>query len=1091
MIHSSGYLVMDKYTYPKRRQTDFAYQPGRIVRSQNRIAGRLRREDGEELLRTGRLDADTFFKTKAVPDLDGYTGFYLSGVGVEDRGQDAVCSVTFFDADAAESFQTVCPLQTLTKKPAFHLLPLTFAPAYLLVEVSGGTVEDLILGGCHVLNPLGIWGGQSYFYRAEGCTLSDAGTAIRLQLAGDGMLETPEFPDSSATAYNMLMPRRNTVYAVLDNQSDASAVTLAYTTYDHPEYSADATLTVPLEEGKHAYYFNLSATPLCHGRMRSFRLLFTGTGRVDVCSYSFEEEKAIETLGGRILSCHATEQTVTVRGTLNSETATAFTGGKIRIYAVTMADDRDVPTGNVLVGECDVSERFCIDDIPNSDGVISRLPYQFLAFAEKGDAWQKIDERFLIENYADFCPNPYAFRTPGYDVNVLNCGAKGDGFTDDTDAIQQAIDLAAKMGGGRVTVPGDDSLYGRRYIITNLLMRSLVELHIERGAVLWQSQNPYHYCYEVTYGHDGVIPGVNWTHCMHVCNLPMIQLHHLHKVKVTGFGVLRSMDTGSEEGVAMPGYSTGCPDRIHQITLGIYSVADLELSDFSIVRANNYHFSYYCTSRVYIANLKMYEVKCVSGDGPGCQSSHDVCITRCLFQSNDDGVNFTSSYHDPRGIVWWTSRPGEDNRIHRFLITNNYLNSGGGKAIAFITWGTSDPNQERTQISDIEAYGNYLIAVNPVGAWPDNPYNGKVPFDNSETDDYSPVTRVRILKNRYEGNCTVGPIHATDMITDCGIHSASDFRNGDFSLGGFANWNVVRNSHPGSARTVILADKRKGLLDECGEGKVSAVQGLCLEAGEHTFVAEVSCGDTGAVMFALRTDNGAVLAEKQIPAQWLTEASLDFSLREDTDVYLGFRTAGINDGFVMFDHCHVVSHIDREAAEQRKRQAFLTRTEETFCLSPETGVIVENGKLYLTLDGSKGEAMLRTAQPFRNLHFSCSVRVDAIDPACEQYGLGFLFGADAENGCAYLLRMYMEERELRLLRISNGTSECIWKRTNFFFTSLDFHHFDLTVRGTSFVLRVDSALCGQVTLASPCHGDAAVFVRGLRTSLTGLCAESI
>ena len=90
MIHSSGYLVMDKYTYPKRRQTDFAYQPGRIVRSQNRITGRLRREDGEELLRTGRLDADTFFKTKAVPDLDGYTGFYLSGVGVEDRGQDAV-----------------------------------------------------------------------------------------------------------------------------------------------------------------------------------------------------------------------------------------------------------------------------------------------------------------------------------------------------------------------------------------------------------------------------------------------------------------------------------------------------------------------------------------------------------------------------------------------------------------------------------------------------------------------------------------------------------------------------------------------------------------------------------------------------------------------------------------------------------------------------------------------------------------------------------------------------------------------------------------------------------------------------------------
>ncbi len=1106
----SRYLVKDKYTYEKIRQTDYGYHADNWAMSQNHVEGRFIFEVAEPIctltLKNGAAPVEVALTPTQGKRFSEVSGFMIS----QATGEGMLCRVTLWGANG-ESFCSVVYMTETAR--LLSTLKMDFTPVRMTLETKPYDPKwnipevEISLTYGYVLDNLGQVGGQSHFYTLNGgekAALTDDGSDLVLTLDGQTELYSPIFPNRAGTPYNMLMPRRNTVFMVMTNRSTARWATLYYATSAHPWSDKElqgVSVELAQDDRPHAYYFNLSATPWCDGRLSQFMLSFEGDDRGDVIihRYSFEQEKPLIDYAGKIASCTADPEAETVKicGAVKmTEALKAYEGGFIRIYATTMAN---APTaagvestaGKRLVAECPLSGEFVIDNIPLRDEYTTLLPYQLLAFGEAdGQEPLCLCERFYIENYEDFDQNPYAFALPDYTVSVPDVGVYGDAVHDDTKAIQEAIDHVSKAGGGRVLLPGSDDRYGRRYIVTSLLMRSNVELHFEDGAVLWQSQIKDDYDYEVTYGHDGIIPGVNWTHCLHVCNLPLIQGANIHHIKITGRGSIRMMDTGSEEGVDMPGYASGCPDRIHVIPIGFFCVEHCECRDFEIIRSNNYHTEYNHSKYVYIANVKLHEVKCVSGDGFGVAGGKHIFVNRCFFQSNDDGIVMSCHYFDPRGILWWTNMKDEDNGCRDITTAHSYINSGGGKALAFITWGTNDPIQEREEISGIVAYDNYLTSVNPVGTWPDNPYNGRVPFDNCETDDYSPVKDVRIFKNRYEGNCTLGPIACTNVMTDCGVHSASNFRNGDFSLGGLANWTFFKNEDPDCIDTVIYADKEKGRISRFEKGEVRVAQGLYLAMGRHTFSAEIMTGNEGAEMFVSLIETGEMIASKRICSHRPVHESLSFEINgvEAADVFVGFQSVGRDpENYVIFDACHIESCVDKEAIRLAKEAAYMVEVRKCFVTGDSFYPISEDSKVYLRAR-AEGDLLLSTHDAYGTFSLSCAIRLEHAESESDVRGYGIRFGI-RENGYREL-RVCHKQCLLRLVNVTDGVETELYCRPNFFFTSNDFHIFGLEVHEKEINIWIDGALYDTVKDACVV-GHAGVFLCDVGVALHHVKIEKV
>ncbi len=735
--------------------------------------------------------------------------------------------------------------------------------------------------------------------------------------------------------YRAILPERNSILLYLKNNTSANKLKVDFDLSTTNKYFDNQSVTIDIEpnSGYKAYLVNLSLAGTFAGELRGFRLKPIGAtaGSIELGSIRFESETDLSyDYAGSVSSCIADEkaETITIKGTLDSK----YSGKTVTLYETTIYNpyvqliEDEILTTTKADG---TSFTFTIPLKNAERNDISRLSSLFIVAVDG----VKVSSRFTVDNFEDFKNNPYAETLDNAInqkniVNVSDYGAVGDGFTNDTPAIQTAIDDVVAMGGGVVVIPGDTSTqYGKRYSCTSIMIRNAenIELRIEKGATLLQSQTEtdYEAIYEkwaagdcikggcsyckLSYGHNHPQSVFDnpWAHIAISTHYPMLYLREVKNVKITGGGTLRGDDRGSNcentSNGSDPRLWEGCNSRLHTVLLGGYKVDTAEISNLLIKRCNCYNLSISQQKNVYVGNVAMVEATCSSSDGYAAGTGG--VVERMFSYVNDDAMKVSSGGRaDPRNHLWRYS--ADDNTdVSTQNVKIRYCNVSGGWGMTFINWSAGKIDYSKCGIRNIEIHDNTFSGYRgSFGHWDDSDPNGV--GGGCSTDVY--------MHNNYYPFQINGNLHsATNFITDLGIPvNARAFKQGNFehplfgqegyedAYAGLSNW-----SYSGNVGVITeSADNHFGYIKDGGK----LYQGLYVSAAKHRISIDTKLVSGSATLYVANARTGEVLAQQDIAiSDGFVTNYMPFNVESADDYYLGVELAEGTDAEVYIDNAQL------------------------------------------------------------------------------------------------------------------------------------------------------------------------------------------
>lgn len=231
---------------------------------------------------------------------------------------------------------------------------------------------------------------------------------------------------------------------------------------------------------------------------------------------------------------------------------------------------------------------------------------------------------FLIIPFLLQCSNT-GKKTAFY--NIYNYGAKGDGITNDQEAIQKAIDLCKGTGGTVIFSKGT-------FLTGQLILGSDMNLIIDSSATILGIQSDE----EDSYPHHKIETQFP-NRMLQDCQRRLIYGNHLQNVSITGKG---KIDGQGYYDPWMNVKELGT-EKDRPSILAFVGCKNITVSDITMVNPACWTQVYIESDNVTIRNIKVHTGNLTPNrDGIDIVDCHNVLIEDCDIKSEDDGICFKS-----------------------------------------------------------------------------------------------------------------------------------------------------------------------------------------------------------------------------------------------------------------------------------------------------------------------------------------------------------------------------------------------------------------------------------------------------------------
>jgi polygalacturonase len=200
--------------------------------------------------------------------------------------------------------------------------------------------------------------------------------------------------------------------------------------------------------------------------------------------------------------------------------------------------------------------------------------------------------------------------------NVRELGAKADGTTKDTAAIQDALDRCAAGGGGTVLLPAGNYLTG------SLQLKSNTNLQFQEGATLTGSLDAKDYPVTSIRFEGEFVPG----------HRALIWAEKADHIAITGNGMIQG-----------PNVLGGLRRPRAPVIMEFVDCKGITLSDFSARYQRMWSIHILFSQNIVATNLNLRSTpNMANGDGFDIDSSRNVRIDHCDIDNGDDAIALKS-----------------------------------------------------------------------------------------------------------------------------------------------------------------------------------------------------------------------------------------------------------------------------------------------------------------------------------------------------------------------------------------------------------------------------------------------------------------